>query len=217
VKPIRVLLADDHALVRAGIRVLIQEIEGVQVVAEASNGQEALSLIEAQQPDLVLLDITMPGPNGLEVLEQTAKAFPQTRVIVLTVHEGEEYVTRALRAGAAGYLPKSAAGAELELAIKAVVGEGIYISPEISKRIFLEHSNGASAVRGSVAALTPRQGEVLRMIAEGFTTKGIAHNLNISVKTVETHRATLMERLNIHDVAGLVRYAIKMGLVTIEE
>jgi DNA-binding NarL/FixJ family response regulator len=216
VKPIRVLLADDHALVRAGIRVLIQEIEGVQVVAEASDGQEALSLIEAQQPDLVLLDITMPGPNGLEVLEQTAKAFPQTRVIVLTVHEGEEYVTRALRAGAAGYLPKSAAGAELELEIKAVVAEGIYISPEISKKIFLEHSNGAN-VRGSVAELTPRQGEVLRMIAEGFTTKAIAHNLNISVKTVETHRSTLMERLNIHDVAGLVRYAIKMGLVTIEE
>ena len=213
----RVLLADDHALVRAGIRALIEEIEGIQVVAEASNGQDALRLIETHQPDLVLLDITMPGPNGLEVMEKMAREFPQTRVIVLTVHEAEEYVTRALRAGASGYLPKSAAGAELELAIKAVAGEGTYISPEISKKIFLEHSKGTIAVRGSVAELTPRQGEVLRMIAEGYSTKAIAHRLNISVKTVETHRATLMERLNIHDVANLVRYAIKMGLVTIEE
>ena len=211
------MLADDHGLVRAGIRALIQEIEGVQVVAEASNGQEALSLIETQQPDLVLLDITMPGPNGFEVLEQVAKQFPNTRVIVLTVHEAEEYVVRSLHAGAVGYLPKSAAGAELELAIRAVAGEATYISPEISKRIFLEHSRGAVAGHGSVAELTPRQHEVLRMIAEGQTTKAIARTLNISAKTVEAHRAQLMERLNIHDIAGLVRYAIRMGLVKMEE
>lgn len=217
VKPIRVLLVDDHALVRAGIRALVQEIEGVLVVAEASSGEEALGLIKNQQPDLVLLDITMPGPNGLEVLEKTAKEFPEIRVIVLTVHEAEEYVIRALRGGAAGYLSKSAAGAELGLAIKAVVGQGTYISPEISKKIFLEHSKGALAAHGSPAELTPRQHEVLRRIAEGQTTKAIACTLNISAKTVETHRAQLMERLDIHDVAGLVRYAIRMGLVMIEE
>ena len=214
---IRLLLADDHALVRAGIRALAEKIEGVAIVAEASRGREALSLIRENRPDLVLLDITMPELNGFEVLDNLKKEFPGVRVVVLTVHDSEEYAVHAIRAGAHGFLPKSAAGSELELAIKAVMRGEFYLSPEFSKRAFLEHVADAAQGRSPLAELTPRQREVLRMIAERHTTKDIARNLNISAKTVESHRAKLMERLDIHDVAGLVHYAIKTGLVRIDE
>jgi DNA-binding NarL/FixJ family response regulator len=216
-KLVNVLLADDHALVRAGIRALAEKIEGVAIVAEASRGQEALSLIRENRPDLVLLDITMPEMNGFEVLDNLKKEFPGVRVVVLTVHDSEEYAVHAIRAGAHGFLPKSAAGSELELAIKAVMRGEFYLSPEFSKKAFLEHVSDAAQGRSPLAELTPRQREVLRMIAERHSTKDIARNLNISAKTVESHRAQLMERLNIHDVAGLVHYAIKTGLVRIDE
>ena len=214
---IRVLVADDHALVRAGIRALVERIDGVEVVAETGDGREALRLIKEHRPQIVLLDLTIPELNGFEVLERTVKELPEVSVIVLTVHEAEEYAIRALSLGAMGYLPKSAAGAELELAIKTVVGKEKYVSPELSRRRLLEHAKDAAVGRSPLADLTPRQLEVLRMIAEGHSTKDIAHRLEISVKTVESHRAQLMERLNIHDVAGLVRYAIRMGVVLIEE
>ena len=216
-EPIRVLVADDHALVRAGIRALVERIDGVEVVAETGDGRDALRLINEHRPQIVLLDLTMPELNGFEVLERTVRDFPDVSVIVLTVHEAEEYAMRALSLGAMGYLPKSAASAELELAIRTVAGKEKYVSPEISRRAFLEHAKDAALGRSPLAELTPRQVEVLRMIAERHSTKDIARRLEISVKTVESHRAQLMERLNIHDVAGLVRYAIKMGLVTIEE
>ena len=213
-KPIRVLLADDHALVRAGIRALLSTIEGVEVIAEAGDGREALRLIEELQPDIVLLDITMPGLSGLEVLEESKKQFPDLRVIILTVHDAGEYAMQALRAGAAGYLPKSAAANELQLAIKIVSRGETYVSGEVSRRTLLEYSKGPT--EHPLARLTPRQREILTLIAEGLSTKDIGLRLNISVKTVESHRAQLMERLDIHDVAGLVRYAIKMGLVRVE-
>lgn len=215
--PIRVLVVDDHALVRAGIRALVERIDGVEVVAEAGDGREALRLIKEHQPQVVLLDLTMPEVSGFEVLERTVRELPDVSIIVLTVHEAEEYAMRALSLGAMGYLPKSAASAELELAIKTVARKERYVSPELSKKTFLEHANDAAHGRSPLAGLTPRQLEVLRMIAEGHSTKNIAHRLKISVKTVESHRAQLMQRLNIHDVAGLVRYAIKMGVVMIEE
>lgn len=214
---IRVLVADDHALVRAGICALVERIDGVEVIAEAGDGREALRLIREQGPQIVLLDITLPELNGFEVLDITVKEFPEISLIVLSVHEAEEYAIRALRLGAMGYLPKSAASTELELAIRAVARKEKYVSPELSKKTFLEHVKYAAEGRSPVAELTPRQLEVLRMIAERHTTKDIAHHLKISVKTVESHRAQLMERLNIHDVAGLVHYAIRMGLVTIED
>ena len=217
VEPLRVLLADDHALVRAGIRALVEKIDGVEVVGQAGDGREALQLIKKHRPNIVLLDITMPGLNGFEVLDQTAREYPEVSVIVLSVHEAEEYAMRALNLGAKGYLPKSAASAELEQAIKTVASKGKYLSPELSKKIFLEHAKDAAEGRSPLAELTPRQLEVLRMIAAGHTTKAIARSLNLSVKTVESHRASVMERLNIHDVAGLVRYAIRMGLVTNEK
>ncbi len=213
--PIRVLIADDHALVRAGIRALVERIDGVVVVGEAGKGSEALELVRQFCPDLILLDITMPDGNGFEVLDQVTKLYPEIKVIVLTVHEAGEYAIRAIREGAAGYLPKSAASTELEEAIRTVVSGKRYISPETAQNTIIEQGRGATK-RDLLATLSPRQREVLRLIAEGRTTKQIAQELEISVKTVETHRAQLMERLGIHDVAGLVRYAIIVGLIDVE-
>ena len=214
-KPIRILIADDQALVRAGIRALVEKIDSVTVVAEAGKGSEASQLISELQPDLVLLDITMPDGNGFDVLQHVSKSYPETRVIVLTVHEAGEYAIRALREGAAGFLPKSAASTELEQAIQTVLKGEVYISPETSRKTLLEYGKGVTK-RDQLETLSPRQREVLRLIAEGRTTKQIAQMLEISVKTVETHRAQLMERLDIHDVAGLVRYAIIVGLIEVE-
>ena len=212
--PIRVLIADDHALVRAGIRALAERIEGVEVVAETGNGRDALRLIADLRPRIVLLDLTMPELNGFEVLDRIRGNFPEISIIVLTVHEAEAYALRALKLGAMGYLPKSAASTELELAIATVLEGEKYVSPELSRRTFLDHARESDTSRS--VDLTPRQIEVLRMIADGKSTKDIARALNISVKTVESHRAQLMDRLNIHDVAGLVRHAIKRGLVSID-
>jgi len=215
VKPIRVLVIDDHALVRAGIRALIGQLEAVEVAGEAAGGREALRLIEELQPDIVLLDIAAPGMSELEVLTESAKRFPQVRVIVLTVHEAGEYALGALRAGAAGYLPKSAASNELKEAIETVARGETYVSTEIAKRTVLQQAKGTPDER-SLEKLTPRQREILTLIAEGNSTRRIASRLKISVKTVESQRAQLMERLNIHEVAGLVRFAIRLGLVKVD-
>lgn len=214
-KTIRTLIADDHALVRAGIRALVEKIKGVTVVAEAGKGSEALKLIEELKPNLILLDITMPDGSGFDVLQHVSKNDPDIRVIVLTVHEAGEYAIRALREGAAGFLPKSAASTELEQAIQSVMKGEVYISPETSRKTLIEYGKGVTK-RDLLATLSPRQREVLRLIAEGRTTKQIAQTLEISVKTVETHRAQLMDRLGIRDVAGLVRYAIIVGLIEVE-
>jgi DNA-binding NarL/FixJ family response regulator len=214
--PIRVVLADDHALVRAGIRALLERIRGVEVLAEAGDGQEALRLIKELHPDIILLDIAMPVLNGLDVLREATANFPELRVIILTVHETEEYAMYALRCGAAGFVPKSAASAELEVALKTVARGERYLSPEISKHAVTEQYLGAD-LRPQSMELTPRQQEVLKMIAKGHSTKDIARTLEISAKTVETHRAQLMERLQIFDVAGLVRFAIRTGLIKIDD
>ncbi len=207
---IRVVLADDHALVRAGIRALLERIENVEVLAEAGTGTETLELIRDLHPDVVLLDIAMPGLSGLEVAKEVARSFPETRVIVLTVHETEAYAEHAISAGALGFLPKSAASDELELALRTVCRGERYLSPQISR--------GAAADQAKYTVeLTPRQREVLALIASGRSTKDIALKLSISTKTVETHRAQLMERLQIFDVAGLVRYAIRTGMVEIDD
>jgi DNA-binding NarL/FixJ family response regulator len=212
-QPIRVLIADDHALVRAGIRALLQSIAGFEVVGEAADGRDALSLIKAQHPDLVLMDTSMPGLNGVEAAARVTKDFPKVRVLMLSAHADEEYVRQALRAGAAGYLLKDAGTAELELAIRAVARGETYLSPSVSKHVIADYLRRAGTEFGSLELLTARQREVLQLIAEGYTTKEIARTLHISDKTVETHRMQLMDRLDIHDVAGLVRYAIRVGLV----
>ncbi|MDX6558548.1 MAG: hypothetical protein QOF72_1597 [Blastocatellia bacterium] len=214
-KPIRVLLIDDHALVRAGIRSLIGGMPGVEVVAEAANGVDALRRIEEVQPDIALLDVAMPGLNGFEVLAETVKRFPNVRVIVITVHETGQYASQALRAGAVGYLPKSAASVELQEAIRTVAAGETFISREVGKKTILQQAKEVEQAR-LLKGLTPRQREILILIAEGNSTRDIALLLRISGKTVESHRAQLMERLNIHEVAGLVRFAIRTGLVKIE-
>jgi len=213
---IRVVLADDHALVRAGIRALLERIPGVEVLAEAGDGREALELIGNLKPDVVLLDIAMPVLSGLEVLREVVSRFSEVRVIVLTVHETEEYAGHALRFGAMGFMPKSAASTELELALDTVMRGEQYVSPGISKQAAGDLPP-PSVMRPATAELTPRQLEVLKMIAKGRSTKDIANALDISAKTVETHRAQLMERLQIYDVASLVRYALRTGLVTMDD
>jgi DNA-binding NarL/FixJ family response regulator len=212
-KPIRILLADDHTLVRAGIRSLLENIEGVEVIAEASDGREALRLVKTHRPDLVLMDIAMPGLNGLEAAARIAKKFPHVRVIILSMYVNEEYILQALRAGAMGYIVKGSDTAELEIAIKAVTRGEMYLSPMVSKHVVTNYIRRVSGETTSVELLTPRQREILQLIAEGYSTKKIAGTLKISAKTVETHRMQLMERLDIHDIAGLVRYAIRVGLV----
>lgn len=213
-KPIRVLVIDDHTLIRAGITALLERMEQVEVVGEAGDGNEAMRLIEELTPNVILLDLQMPGLSGFEVLDQTAARFPAIKIIVLSVHEAEEYAQRALRAGAAGYLPKSAASTELERAIDQVVRGEQYLPTTLPRTASIESGSSPETAQ---LELTPRQREVLTLIAEGYSTKNIARALGISVKTVETHRAQLMDRLNIHDVASLVRYAIKMKLVSLEE
>jgi DNA-binding NarL/FixJ family response regulator len=215
--PVRVLLADDHALVRAGIRALLEGLEGVVVVAEAGNGSEVLELARKHRPDVVLLDISMPGIGGLEASAQLKQELPEVRVVMLSMHANEEYVLQALRAGAVGYMLKDSATAELELALQAVMEGETYLSPPISRQVVEGYVQRVGAEQPAADHLTPRQRQVLQLIAEGLSTKEIAYRLELSVKTVETHRAQLMERLQIRDIAGLVKYAIRNGLVSSEK
>ena len=211
------MLADDHTLVRAGIRALVEKLPNVKVVGEAKDGREAILLVRELQPDLVLMDIAMPGLNGLEATARICKEMPKVRVIILSMYANEEYVREAIEAGAAGYLVKKSAAVELEQAITAVAGGENYFSPLVSATVIKNRGGRLSADRALIERLTPRQREILQLIAERHATKEIAVILNISVKTVETHRAQLMQRLNIHDVPGLVRFAIRAGLVSLEE
>jgi DNA-binding NarL/FixJ family response regulator len=213
-KPLRILLADDHALVRAGIRALLERMPGMEVVGEASDGREALALLEALQPDILLIDIAMPGLNGLETAARVADEFPQIKLIILSMYANEENVVQALRAGAAGYLLKDSATIELERAIEAVGRGETYLSSPVSHTVIDGYLDRVSASGATEAhSLTPRQLEVLKHLAEGQSAKQIAFALNLSAKTVETHRAQLMERLGIHDVPGLVKYAMRIGLI----
>ncbi len=213
--PIRILIADDHTLLRAGLRALLENIPGVEVVAEAGNGREALAAVEAHRPSVVLTDIAMPEINGLELARRLGRDFPEIKTIVLSMHNGEEYVCRAIQAGAVGYLVKDSGTVELNLAIQAVARGESYLSPAISKHViadYLRRTGGAP----HPGLLTPRQGEILHLIARGQSTKAIARTLGISVKTVETHRAMLMDRLDIYDIPGLVRYAIRNGMAELD-
>jgi DNA-binding NarL/FixJ family response regulator len=176
----------------------------------------ALDLIKQKRPDVALLDIAMPGLNGIEVAARASKDAPHVRLLILSMHANEEYVLQALRAGAAGYLVKGADTLELELALKALMRGESYLSPAVSKHLIADYARRVGGEAGSLELLTPRQREILQLIAEGHSTKAIASLLKISIKTVETHRSVLMERLDIHDLAGLVRYAIRVGLVTPE-
>jgi DNA-binding NarL/FixJ family response regulator len=213
---IRVLLVDDHRLFRAGLRSLLQTLDDVEVVAQADDGREALRLVRARCPDVVLLDIMMPGLNGLDAVARIARACPRTRVIILSMSAQEEAVLRALRAGAVGYLVKAADPAELELAIRAVMRGESFLSSAVSDHVVAAWLKAPDRELSPLERLTPRQREVLQLVAEGHTSKGIARTLGISPKTAEAYRGELMQALDIHDVASLTRYAIRAGLVSIE-
>jgi DNA-binding NarL/FixJ family response regulator len=211
----RIVLADDHTLVRAGIRSLLVSIPDVQVVAESDDGREALELIARHRPDVALIDIGMPGLSGLEVARRVAKESPRTRVIILSMHGDRTHVTQALRAGVAGYLLKGAAVAELPLALQAVMRGETYLTPKISQTVVREYlDSGGQTDEDPLKGLTARQREILHLIAEGRSTREMAGLLHVSVKTIETHRLRLMDRLDIHDVAGLVRFAVRAGIVS---
>jgi len=216
-KSIRVLLADDHTLVRAGIRALLEKLPGVEVAGEASDGREAMDLIKAQQPDVVLMDISMPGLSGLQALARITRDFPHVRVIILSMHHNDEYVLQALKSGASGYLLKRAATAELPAALKTVAGGQIYLSRDIAsqflKKFPLQHLGRSTS---PLEQLNSRQREILQLLAEGQTTKAIASILKISDKTVEYHRAKVMAGLKIFDIPGLVRFAMRTGLISAE-
>lgn len=211
---IRIVLADDHALVRQGYRSLLSGIHGLDVVGEAANGREALRLIRALRPDVVLMDIGMRELNGLDATAHASREDPAPKVIIVSMHAAESYVLAALRAGAAGYLLKDTDVTELESAIRAVARGERYLTPSMSYHLieaFMRAERGERA--GDSESLTPRQREILQLIAEGHSSREIGGLLHLSVKTVETHRSQLMQRLQIFDVAGLTRHAIRIGLV----
>ena len=212
-KPTRVLLADDHSLIRIGVRTLVEQLGGMEVVGEASDGRMALEMIKKHYPDLVLMDIGMAGMNGLEATARVTKDFPGVKVIILSMHATEEYVWQALRAGACGYLLKDSGLSELELAINAVMKGEMYLTPTVNKKVVMDYMERLDTDQTPIERLTRRQREILQLIAEGNTVKEIAWELNLSAKTIETHRSQLMDRLDIHDVAGLVRYAMRMGII----
>ncbi len=210
---IRIMLVDDHTLVRAGFRSLLESLPDVEIIAEANNGYDAIEMVKKLHPDLVLMDIAMPGINGLETTERIIKEFPDVRVILLSMYTNEEYVLEAVRMGASGYIVKDADAAEFEMAIRSVAGGGSYLSPSISKHVINGLRRAESGAEDAPRQLSPRQREILRLIAEGCTTKEIASRLGITLKTVDTHRTQMMRDLNIHNIAGLVLYAVRIGLV----
>ncbi|HEY8515735.1 MAG TPA: response regulator transcription factor [Candidatus Binatia bacterium] len=227
--PIRIVIADDHVFVRAGIRALVERMPDLEVVGEASDGAEVIRLVEETTPDVVLMDVARPGFDGAEATARVLRASPTTRVVAVSVHADPESVLRAIDAGASGYVLKDASVVELELAIHAALEGGTFLSPRVSGLVveaYRRRSTGQGGEAGTdvhpasdrarLARLTPRQRQILQLVAEGASSRSIARRLELSVKTIESHRAQLMERLGIHDVAGLVRFAIRAGLVRVE-
>ena len=207
--PTRVLLADDHALVRQGLKAFLEK-QGFQIVCEASDGQETIRSAEKTRPDVAIIDISMPVLNGLDTARELKKSSPNTKVILLTEHDTDEYVTESLRAGGRGYVLKSQAAEDLVQAIQEVCRGSIYLSPSISRAVVDAY---LSKTNISADPLSGRERQVLQLVGEGKSTKDIAMTLGVSVKTAESHRARLMKKLDIHETASLVRYAIRRGLI----
>jgi DNA-binding NarL/FixJ family response regulator len=211
---IRILLADDHAVLRDGVRMVLESHPGLEVVATADNGSDAVELAQSLQPDVAVLDVAMPRLNGLEAARQIRASCPDTEVVILSMHEGEDYLREALRAGAAGYVLKRAAAKELVNAIRAVQRGESYLDPALTRTLISDYVRKVERTDTAEDALTERELEVLSLVAEGLTNRQIALKLNISIKTVQSHRANLMDKLNLHDRTELVRYAIRRGLIT---
>ncbi|RYG12216.1 MAG: response regulator transcription factor [Burkholderiales bacterium] len=206
-QPVRVVLADDHDLVRSGIKALLSMIDGVQVIAEARDGRELITLVESLMPDVVMTDISMPGMDGITAIAEIHARFPQVRLLVLSMYDTVDFVKRAVANGACGYLMKDAPPFELEQAVRSVMATGSYFSPSIAQRLLQPSEPTVDD------ELTHRQVEILRLIAQGRASKEIAFELGLSPKTVDVHRARIMERLRINDIASLTLYAVRKGLI----
>jgi len=211
---IRVLVVDNHALMCAGLRLLVREMDGIEVVGEAGDGRAAIDAVRRLHPEVALIDLILPRMNGLEAIRRIHALDPAVRIVALSMHSGTEYVGAALRAGACGYLVKDAAPQELENAIREAAAGGSYLAPRISREAVEAVLDRLAESGAAPDILTPRQREVLQAIAEGESTKQIAFRLGLSPKTVETHRAMLMSRLGVREVAGLVRWAIRNGVIS---
>ncbi len=214
----RVALIDDHGLVRAGLRALVQDQPGYEVVAEGADGSEVHGILSRLKPDILLLDISMKHMSGLDALRQWRTEFPQVQMLILSMHTTPDYVLQALRLGASGYLLKDAAAQELELALRALSRNESYLSPGIAQTVIQSAViEGGQRAEPAAAQLTPRQVEILRLIVRGVSTRDIASGLGLSVKTVDAHRAQIMDRLKLRDVPSLVLYALRNGLVSAED
>jgi two-component system response regulator NreC len=218
-RKITVILAEDHTIVRKGIRSLLDNEADIEVIGEAENGREAIEKVEQLSPDIILMDSTMPILNGLEATRQIGKRFPEVKVLVLTMHTNEEYIFQFLQVGASGYLVKQSAPNELVAAIRAVFQGDYYLSPSISKTVIEEYVRQAKAVgrEDSYETLTDREREVLQLITEGYSNREVAEQLHISVKTVGVHRINLMHKLNIHNMTELTKYAIRKGIISLDQ
>jgi len=213
----RIIIAEDHTILRAGLRALLSSKDDIEVVGEAGDGREAVRLVDKHVPDIVLIDLSMPKLNGIEAIKEIKGRHPEMKIIVLTVHKGEEYISAALNAGASGYILKDASQNELLLALEYVIDGKMFLSPSISEKVvdvFLQNQKNGKA-KSILEHLTAREREVLQLIAEGNTNKKIANHLCISLKTVEKHRANLMQKLELRNTAALTAYAIEKGLVTL--
>jgi two-component system, NarL family, response regulator NreC len=215
---VRIVIAEDHTILREGLRSLLSSNPSFEIVGEAEDGREAIKCVEKFKPDLILTDLSMPRMNGMEAIKEIKRESPTTKVLVLTVHRAEEYILATFRAGADGYLLKDSTHAELVMAVKKVLSGKHYISPEISEKVIEGYLDGRRTLKtkSSWETLTQREREILKLIAEGYKSKGIADDLCISVKTVEKHRANLMEKLDLHSIQALTVFAIERGLVTKE-
>jgi DNA-binding NarL/FixJ family response regulator len=216
-KSTKILLADDHLLVRAGVKALLERMPGIEIVGEADDGREAIRLVEKLLPHIVIMDISMPGLNGLTALERIRIDYPDVMIVILSASANEEFVAQALRSGASGYIVKGSSPSELEMAIKAVIRGETYLSPIVTKQMIQEYLGRVTKRFDLIEILTLRQREVLQLIGEGHSTKDIANILNLSVKTVDRHRTEMMDRLDIHDIASLTRFAIKHKIISVDE
>ena len=210
---IRIVIADDHALLREGMRAILSRESDLEVVGEAADGREAIARCRALKPDVILMDIAMPGLGGLEASLEIRKECPDTRVLVLTQYEDREYVSRFLKAGAAGYVLKKTAGAELASAIRSVHRGGLVLDPQVAREALREPEPAAGGEGDTYESLTDREKQVLKLVAEGKSNKEVAELLGISVKTAMSHREHVMEKLGVHNGTGLIRFALKMGVI----
>jgi RNA polymerase sigma factor (sigma-70 family) len=214
---VKILVADDHRIMRDGLRSLIAKQSGMEVVAVAENGRTAIKLTRKHKPDVIVMDINMPDMNGIDATRQIVAEFPGTKVVAFSMHSDRQFVTGALKAGVSGYLQKDSAFEELARAIRTVMTNQTYLSPKITGTVIKDYKEQLSANElSSLPALTAREREVLQLIAEGRSTRQIAERLNVSVKTIETHRSKIMEKLDIRNIAELTKYAIREGLTSLD-